>query len=376
VWHSATPPPWESESEFHGLREIITDKRIPPGSKCIEFGPGSSASSLYMALEGFKVDAVDVCPLAIERAKQRPNAELVNWIQADLLSPDLFSTKLAPGSYDLVFDMQCFHCLREINEALAAEVIYTALKPQGYAMVVVGAADPSYDDIVEDPLPGPPMLWLHELRKPLEAAGLTTVQLSLSRLSPTPQYDVPVPRNPLGLPPLAWVGLFQKVVWDPDAVYALEVQAPFSTYILEGKKTIETRAYPLPAALLNKRVLLLEPAEGIAAASSLPAQIAAGSAKCKVIGSVTFNKCTRYETAEAWETDRDKHLVPKGSAYDWKEDVFMKEHNDTREFPTLEDGKVQELYAWHVVLDDSASVSTYKEVPAMQRVYRSLFKVL
>jgi hypothetical protein len=35
--------------------------------------------------------------------------------------------------------------------------------------------------------------------------------------------------------------------------FALEVQQPFSGYILSGKKTIETRAYPLPEELIGAR---------------------------------------------------------------------------------------------------------------------------
>ena len=43
-----------------------------------------------------------------------------------------------------------------------------------------------------------------------------------------------------------------------DIKYALEVQQPFSSYLLQGNKTIETRSYPLPQVLINKELLLLE----------------------------------------------------------------------------------------------------------------------
>jgi SAM-dependent methyltransferase len=326
---------------------------------------------------GMRVDAVDVCELAIERAKQQPNSDLVNWIQADLLSETLFTdSAIQEASYDFVFDMQCFHCLRDIDEGKAARVIAAALRPGGCAMVVVGAVDPSSSDgehvsASSVGKPGPPQLTLEMLRRPLEVAGLTTVQLSLSRLSPTPHYAV----LPHVLPPLAWVGVFQKVPWSPARTYALEVQAPYSTYILQGRKTIETRAYPLPPCLLNQRVLLLEPVAAQAGVSSLPSSIPAGSALCRIVGSVTFTACALYTNRAQWEADREKHMVPQDSVFDWKDQLIITESNQTREFHSLQDGKINELYGWEVgsieVFSDEEALA-----PALIRVYRSLFEVV
>lgn len=58
----------------------------------------------------------------------------------------------------------------------------------------------------------------------------------------------------------------------PKYTYALEVQAPWSRRLLDGTKTIETRAYSLPTAVLHASVLLVEsPGGGGLAAHGLGA---------------------------------------------------------------------------------------------------------
>ena len=330
-----------------------------------------------MAEKGFQVDAVDICALAIERAQTLPNSNLVNWVQADLLDNDLFKTVLQAESYDFVFDMQCFHVLRAINETRAADIIATALKPGGYALVVVGAVDPSRDsgdsryDGVDKP--GPPRLTMEELRGPLQSAGLTPVQLYLSRFGPTDAYQ----HGPASaLSPLAWVGLFQRIPWAPQLRrYALEVQAPYSTYILDGQKTIETRAYPLSACLLHQPILLLQPATGQDAVSSLPSYIPAHSTVGRIVGTVTFSACTQYASQADWESDRAQHLVPAHSAYDWRDCAVLTESNTERAFTDLSEGKLSELWGWQVAAVERISTVEAGALPALCRVHRSLFVV-
>jgi len=44
-----------------------------------------------------------------------------------------------PGLFSFIFDMQCFHCLRDIDEQQAVNAVARLLKPGGYCMIVVGA---------------------------------------------------------------------------------------------------------------------------------------------------------------------------------------------------------------------------------------------
>lgn len=335
------------------------------------------------------MDAVDICELAIERAKVLNNAHMVNWIKADLLAEDLFEASITESDYDLVFDMQCYHVLRLIDENKTATNIYRALKSSGTAVVVVGAALPDRNNINMSAdgkdaqgRPGPPLLTLDQLRVPLERTGLTTVQLSLSRFNSTPHYA----NLPGGLAPLAWMGVFRKIQWDSNESYALEVQAPFSAYILEGKKSIETRAYALPPALLNKPIYLLESEQGRDGVSSvgdfIPAQVHTGATwevKVRVIGTVVFSSCTQYTSQAQFDADREKHLVPLGSVYDYSVGTnthrFEQNLNNIKTQPviSLKEGKINELFAWEV---GSYEPKVHEEFPALERVHRSLFKVV
>ena len=47
-------------------------------------------------------------------------------------------------SFDFLFDMQCFHVLRDINTNLFCEIVYKLLKKGGKLMVVVGANIDTY----------------------------------------------------------------------------------------------------------------------------------------------------------------------------------------------------------------------------------------
>ena len=71
--------------------------------------------------------------------------------------------------------------------------------------------------------------------------------------------------------------------------HALEVQAPYSAHILAGRKTVETRAYPLPEALLGRPVLLVESAAGRDAVSGVPDAVPEAYPGLVTVGEVQFS---------------------------------------------------------------------------------------
>eukprot|EP00958_Prasinococcus_capsulatus_P024470 scaffold3826_cov407-Prasinococcus_capsulatus_cf.AAC.15 len=135
---------------------------------------------------------------------------------------------------------------------------------------------------------------------------------------------------------------------------ALELQAPYSQYILDGTKTIETRRYKLPSALLGRDLLLLETPEGITGVSGLPDEIEEGLQGARLIGTVRFESNLEYASKDQWVNDANKHRVPLDSAYAFttKGSVFG--------------WTVSHIHRW----DRS------KPVPRLRRRYRSLFEVL
>ena len=91
--------------------------------------------------------------------------------------------------------------------------------------------------------------------------------------------------------------------------FALEVQAPFSRYILDGSKSIETRSYLLPDELLGKPIMLCESTPGIDSVSAVNDTVVAGQADLSMIGEIIVSSCTEYMSQLSFDNDRPLHLV-------------------------------------------------------------------
>ena len=137
--------------------------------------------------------------------------------------------------------------------------------------------------------------------------------------------------------------------------FALEVQAPFSQYIATGRKTIETRSYPLPDELLKRPILLCESSHGVAMVSNIKGDVVLrGQEGLHIIGVITVNKCEEYKSFEEWEQDREQHMVPPSSLYDWS--------------PTPTGRR------WGWFIEAVENYEQPKPVPGMKRSFRSLFE--
>ena len=133
---------------------------------------------------------------------------------------------------------------------------------------------------------------------------------------------------------------------------ALEAQRPFSLLMLEGKKSIETRAYCIPDQLLGRPIAIIESAEGAAGVSALPSLVAAGHPGLHIAGTVVFGSCFQYESYAQWEADAARHLVESDSEYRFMEGGSAK-------------------YGW--VVQEYTRAAEPQAVPSMRRRFRSLF---
>jgi hypothetical protein len=90
----------------------------------------------------------------------------------------------------------------------------------------------------------------------------------------------------------------------------LNVQAPWARLLLEGKKTIETRTYPLPKKYCDQDLWLIE----------TPGHL--GKFKARVIGIIRFSGSKQYKSATAFYDDSDLHLIElSGKDYAWRSGV-------------------------------------------------------
>lgn len=158
--------------------------------------------------------------------------------------------------------------------------------------------------------------------------------------------------------------------------FGLEMQCPYAEHLLSGRKTIETRAYALPAHLLTQssdasepvRIEILESEAGTDGISSIPDQVPVltvnqskddRSSRAYLVrkGWCTFIESFRYTSQEQFEADEHKHLVQPTSGYGW-------------------DGR-RPIYGWVVgtsyqYLDSETSTD---EKYCAQRRMRSLFEI-
>ena len=106
-------------------------------------------------------------------------------------------------------------------------------------------------------------------------------------------------------------------------IFGLEMQQPWSQYLLNGKKTIETRTYDLPKALIGKKLFILESKSGEDGISSIGNYLDGDeiSDSINVVGWVIFDRVIIYRYRSKFEADEEKHMVKRDSGYGWKDDT-------------------------------------------------------
>ncbi len=103
----------------------------------------------------------------------------------------------------------------------------------------------------------------------------------------------------------------------------LEMQEPWAALLLKGTKTIETRAYDIPKALIGKKIDILESKRGKDGFSSIPNILVGEECETKIkrLGWCVFDRVIMYRYKAKFEADESKHLVKPESNYGWKDDT-------------------------------------------------------
>jgi methyl halide transferase len=107
--------PWDTGVPEGHLVVAVDGGTIRPG-RALEVGCGTGTNALWLATKGFDVVALDVSPLAIERANAKKAAagepgERCRFLVADFLAEDV-----PGGPFEFVFDRGVFHTLDEAGE--------------------------------------------------------------------------------------------------------------------------------------------------------------------------------------------------------------------------------------------------------------------
>lgn len=154
--------------------------------------------------------------------------------------------------------------------------------------------------------------------------------------------------------PYDWVG------WN-DHHFGLEMQSPWAGLLLEGKKTIETRAYDLPPALIGKRIEILQSKQGnTASALGNVVSMTDGDAAVTRVGWCRFTHSIRYDDRALFDADRDAHLVATESDF----------------YPFNNESNRNVVYGWVVgEFGLTSNESSGAPLTTVVRRYRSLFEL-
>src|SRR5690606_16631897 len=128
--------------------------------RVLEIGCGTGSTSVWLAQRGFDVTAIDVAPLAVERAQERARAAGVKarFLVADVLNlPDL------GPPFEFFFDRGCYHAVRRDAPDAYAPAVASRLLPGALGLVLTGNAREPHD-------PGPPVVTEEQIRSELGAA--------------------------------------------------------------------------------------------------------------------------------------------------------------------------------------------------------------
>jgi SAM-dependent methyltransferase len=149
-------PPWDVGRPAAELLRVLEEGLLPRGT-VLELGCGSGADAVCLAKHGFEVTAVDISPLAIERARARAEQQraLVRFVLADVLE-----FGLEAGQFDVVYDAGFYHHIRSRSLGRFLEVLWRVTRPGSLCLALIGAPGEQLPD-------SPPQVREQDIRREL-----------------------------------------------------------------------------------------------------------------------------------------------------------------------------------------------------------------
>lgn len=175
--------PWDTGQPDAHLVRLVEAGEVPVG-RALEIGCGTGTNALWLAANGYEVDAVDLSPLAVSSARAKSASQTASPVRFAALD---FLTDPAPGeAYDFVFDRGCFHIFEDpaVRQRFAARVAQL-LAPGGTWVSLIGSTEGPPRDV------GPPR------RSARDVVGAIEPALEVVTLSAVP-FDTVYETAPAG----------------------------------------------------------------------------------------------------------------------------------------------------------------------------------
>lgn len=216
---------------------------LKPGSnsQVLEIGCGTGSSCIFLASKGFQVVGVDIVQDAVKASTAAAKAAGISdrcvFVQHDIYQlPNDFCFEVAQrypqlscpssvmagssldtqsqstpmqvtqqragcqiGHFDLIYDCQTFHVLREVNEQELLSKIHQLLRPGGLVLLLTGNAN--------EPYVGPNVLTDVQIKAAFPEHLFELVWMIQTRFDDTQHYETVV-----GYRPLAWWVLYRRRV--------------------------------------------------------------------------------------------------------------------------------------------------------------------
>lgn len=130
------PVPFFVPVPDENLVSYLDDGLLRAG-RALDLGCGAGRNAIWLARQGFDVDAVDLSPAAVAWATERAHEAGVD---VRFHCGDVFSLTLPPGRFDLVYDSGCLHHLPPHRRVSYLGLLDRVLSPGGHLGLTCFAA--------------------------------------------------------------------------------------------------------------------------------------------------------------------------------------------------------------------------------------------
>lgn len=119
------PVPDESLVAWHRDGQI----EARPGGRALDLGCGPGRNAVWLAQQGYQVDAVDISPAALAWGRERADRA---GVRVSFVRASIFDWPAPEAPYELVFDSGCFHHLPPHRRISYRQLLERVLAPGGW----------------------------------------------------------------------------------------------------------------------------------------------------------------------------------------------------------------------------------------------------